>query len=364
MGRMIRRTKRTGNGRAYRIAVIAGDGIGPEVVAEGVKVLKAVARIEGFRLRFDHYPFGAEHYLRTKELFPDKAFAKVRASDAILLGAAGDPRLPLGFIERGIVGKLRFDLDLYVNLRPIRLYAEHLCPVKGKRAEDLDILVVRENTEDVYASAPSFLRRGTPDEVAMQSMIYTRMGVERVIRYAFEQALRRPRRKLTLVDKANAIPAHDLWRRAFAEIARDYPGVATDAVLADAACMWMVKNPESFDVIVTTNLFGDILTDLGAMLQGGLGIAAGGNLHPGKVSMFEPIHGSAPKYAGKGVANPLATIAAAGMLCDHLGERRAGARIDEAIRGLLVTRKIPSLGADSGLRTAEIGDLVVRELTH
>jgi 3-isopropylmalate dehydrogenase len=349
--------------KSYRIAVIPGDGIGPEVVEQGLRVLDRVAAIEGFAVRPTRYPFGAEHYLRTKEIFPEPAFAEVRGHDAILLGAIGDPRLEVGLLEFGIIAKLRFELDLYVNLRPVRLYAEHLCPLKDKKPEDVDFVVVRENTEDAYAGMRGFFRKGTPDEIATQEILFTRRGTERVIRYAFELCRKRARaKKLTLVDKANAVRAMDLWTRTFEEVGREYPDITRDHAYIDAATMWCVKNPEWFDTVVTSNMFGDILTDLAAMIQGGLGIAASGNIHPGKVSLFEPIHGSAPKYAGKNVASPVATIMAVAMMLDYLGEGRAAARIEETVAGLLRSRRIPSLGSDSGLSTAAVGDLVLESL--
>jgi 3-isopropylmalate dehydrogenase len=347
----------------YAIAVIPGDGIGPEVVREGLRVLERVASIEGFRARSTTYPFGAAHYLETGEVLPEGAFREIAGHDAILLGAIGDPRVEVGLLEFGIIAKLRFELDLYVNLRPVKLYAEHLCPLKDKRPEDVNFLVVRENTEDAYAGMRGFFKKGTPDEVATQEIIFTRKGVERVIRYAFERARQRGgRRKLTLVDKANAVRAMDLWTRVFEEVGREYPDVTRDHAYIDAAAMWCVKNPEWFDTVVTSNMFGDILTDLAAMVQGGLGIAASGNLHPGRVSLFEPIHGSAPRHAGKGVVNPLATVMAVSMMLDHLGEARAAARIEETVASLLRSRKVPSLGSDSGLSTGAVGDLVVEAL--
>jgi 3-isopropylmalate dehydrogenase len=349
--------------KTYTVAVIGGDGIGPEVMREGLKVLTRVAAMDGFGIEATHYPFGAEHYLRTREIFPEAAFDEVKRHDAILLGAIGDPRIEVGLLEFGIIAKLRFELDLYVNLRPVRLYAEHLCPLKDKRPEDVDFIVVRENTEDAYAGIRGFFKKGTPDEVASQEIIFTRKGTERVIRYAFDLARRRGRgKKLTLVDKANAVRAMDLWTRTFEEVGREYPDIARDHAYIDAATMWCVKNPEWFDTVVTSNMFGDILTDLAAMIQGGLGIAASGNIHPGRVSLFEPIHGSAPKYAGKNVASPVATIMAVQMMLDYLGEARAAARIEETVAGLVRTRKIPSLGSDSGLSTTQVGDLVVEAL--
>ncbi len=349
--------------KTYRIGGLPGDGIGEEVVREGMRVMKALSERYGFRYESVHYPFGADHFLATGEIIPDSAFAEMKKMDAIYLGAIGDPRVETGKLERGIVGRLRWDLDLYVNLRPVRLYAEHLCPLKGKKPADLDVLVVRENTEGIYLGIGGFLRKGTEHEVATQETIYTRRGVERVIRYAFDACRRRnQKRKLTLVDKANAIGAHDLWRRTFAEVGKEYPDIRTEANYVDATCMWLVKNPESFDTIVTENMFGDIITDLGAMLQGGMGIAAGGNIHPGKVSMFEPIHGSAPKHRGKNVANPLAAINAAGMMLDHLGEEKAAQTLDAAVIKLLNSGKLPSIGTDSGVSTQKVGDLVLESL--
>lgn len=344
----------------YQIGVLPGDGIGPEVVREGLRVLHATSEVFGFRFQTVDFPYGADFALASgaKEIMPATALDEMRQLDSIFLGAIGDPRFETGVLERAIVGAIRFGLDLYVNLRPIKLYAEHLCPLKGKKPEDLDVVVVRENSEDAYTLIGGFLKKGTPDEVAQQTMIYTRKGVDRCLRYAFELARRRPRKKLTLVDKANAIPAHDLWRRAFAEMGREYSDVAREVNFVDACCMWLVKNPEGFDTIVTTNLFGDIITDLGAMLQGGLGVAAGGNIHPGKVSMFEPIHGSAPKYKGQDKANPIAAILAGAMMLEHLGEKDAAARIEKVVAELLATSRIPSLQAGA-MRTSEIGALVV-----
>ncbi|HEY6866635.1 MAG TPA: 3-isopropylmalate dehydrogenase [Candidatus Eisenbacteria bacterium] len=349
--------------KALNIAVIPGDGIGPEVVEQGLRVLERVASIDGFTVRPTRYPFGAEHYLGTREVLPDPAFEEIKGHDAILLGAIGDPRIQVGLLEFGIIARLRFGLDLYVNLRPVKLYAAHLCPLKDKRPEDVDFVVVRENTEDAYAGMYGYFKKGTPDEIATQEILFTRKGTERVIRYAFELARRRGvRRKLTMVDKANAIRAMDLWTRTFEEVGRDYPDIAREHAYIDAASMWCIKNPEWFDTVVTSNMFGDILTDLAAMIQGGLGVAASGNLHPGRVSLFEPIHGSAPKYAGKQVANPIATIMAVQMMLDYLEEKRAARRIEEAVAELLRSRRIPSLGSDSGLSTRQVGDLVLEAL--
>lgn len=338
--------------KRYRVGVIGGDGIGPEVTAEAVGILDAVSRGGGFALDFIDYPFGADRFLDTGELITNAEFEEIRDLDAVLLGAIGDPRVEPGKLEFGIVGRLRFDLDLYVNLRPIRMLAPELSPLKAP-LDDLDVMVVRENTEDAYRSTARFEQEGTPEETASQEMIYTRGGTERIIRYAFELARSRPRAKLTLVDKANAVRAHDLYRRVFAELGEDYPDVECETLLVDAASMWMVRRPEAFDVIVTTNMFGDILTDLGAAIQGGLGTAAGANLHPGRVSVFEPVHGSAPRYKGTGKANPAGAILAGAMLLDHVGEPDAAERVIRAVGE--VVRTLPSAGTESGVSTSEVG---------
>jgi 3-isopropylmalate dehydrogenase len=345
--------------KTYKIAVLGGDGIGPEVAAEAVKVLQKAQ--DGFRLEFTDFPHGADHYLKTGELVSDESFEKIRRFDSVLLGALGDPRVQTGILERGILFRLRFGLDLYVNLRPIKLYSESLCPIKGKKPEDLDILVCRENTEDAYSGEARFENKGTPDEVAIQEARYSWRGCERIIRYGFEQARKR-RKKVTLVDKANAVRAHDILRRVFDAVAKDYPDVRKDNAFVDATCMWMIKNPEWFDVIVTTNMFGDIITDLGAMVQGGLGLAAGGNIHPGKISVFEPIHGSAPKYKGLKKACPLAAILSGGLMLEHLGEKAAADRIEAAVKGLIESGKLPSVDAQSGIPTDKMGDMVAERL--
>jgi 3-isopropylmalate dehydrogenase len=343
----------------YRIGVIGGDGIGPEVTAEGVKALQAAAGRFGFGVSLVEYPFGAEHYLKGGELISDRSFEEIKTLDAVLLGAIGDPRLPPGLLEFGIVGRLRFDLDLYVNLRPVKLLADRLCPLKNKTSKDIDLLVVRENTEDAYRGEAAFQQQGTPFERVDQPMVYTRRGTERIVRYAFERARRRPKKKLTLVDKANAVRAHDLYRRVFAEVGREYPDVRTDTALVDAFCMWLIKNPETFDTVVTTNMFGDIITDLGAALQGGLGIAAGGNIHPGRVSVFEPIHGSAPKHRGQKRACPLACILAVSMMLEELGERAAAGAVEAAVAALVDSDRLRTVGTDSGVPTDVQGDWVV-----
>jgi len=349
--------------KTYNIGVIPGDGIGPEVVSEGVKVLHTLMKEEGFDCNFVEYPFSGEYYLKTKELVPESVVEEWRSLDAVYLGAIGHPDVEPGLVERSVILGLRFGLDLYINLRPIKLYSAKLCPLKDKGPEDIDFVVVRENTEGLYAQIGGILRKDTPDEVATVIGVYTRKGVERAIRYAFELAFERAKGRdrppqVTLVDKANAVRAHDIWTRTFSDVGGEYSDVKQDHAYVDACCMWMVKNPEWFDVIVTTNLFGDIITDLGAMLQGGMGIAASGNLHPGKTSMFEPIHGSAPKYAGQNVACPLGAIMAVSMMLEYLGEKKASIRIENSVAFLLSTGKIPSADARSGLSTTQVGDLV------
>ncbi len=355
--------------KTYNIGVIAGDGIGPEVAAEGLKVLRTVSAQEGFECNLVDYPYSGTYYLKTKELVPERVIDEWRTLDAVYLGAIGHPDVEPGLVERSVILGLRFGLDLYINLRPIKLYADHLCPLKDKGPKDIDFVVVRENTEGLYSQIGGFLKKGTPDEVATVTGVYTRKGVERAIRYAFELARqqgkaradqRQPR--LTLVDKSNAIRPQDLWVRTFEEVGQEYPDVEQDHAYVDACTMWMVKNPEWFDVIVTTNLFGDIITDLGAMLQGGMGIAASGNIHPGKTSMFEPIHGSAPKYTGKNIACPLGAIMAVSMMLDFLGEKKAALSVESAVAHLLASGAIPSADARSGLSTTQIGDMVVESL--
>jgi 3-isopropylmalate dehydrogenase len=349
--------------RSYRIGVIPGDGIGSEVVAEGLKVLEAVARTEGFSYETVEYPWSCAYYLDTGELMPESSLAEYRGLDAILFGAVGDPRVKGGLAERSIIFTLRFGLDLYVNLRPITLLDARLCPIKGKTPADVDMVVVRENTEDAYTAIGGNLRRGRPGEVAIAEMIFTRFGVERIIRYAFQLARARNGKKhLTLVDKSNAIPAMDIWRRVLAEVGEEFPDIATSSIYVDAASLYMVERPEIFDVIVTSNLFGDIITDLGAAIQGGMGAAASGNIHPGRTSMFEPIHGSAPDIAGRNIASPIATILATSMLLDHLGETTGAQRIETAVREAVVSGAIKTLDAKSGQSTQAQGDIVVEGL--
>ncbi|MBM4140519.1 MAG: 3-isopropylmalate dehydrogenase [Nitrospira sp.] len=348
--------------KSYNIAVIPGDGTGPEVIKEGVKVLDVVSKKFEFALNFHYYDFGGDHYLRTGEILPDGAIAELKKYDAIYLGAIGHPDVKPGILEKGILLRLRFELDQYINLRPVKLYPGVDCPLKDKKPEDIDFVVVRENTEGLYAGAGGVLRKGTPDEVAVQESINTRKGVERCIRFAFEYCKRRNKvNKLTLCGKTNVLTfAFDLWERTFYEVAKEYPEIKCDYAHVDAITMWFVKNPEWFDVIVTDNMFGDIITDLGAMIQGGMGIAAGGNINPHDVSMFEPIGGSAPKYTGKNVINPLAAICAGGMMLEQIGENTSAQLIEKAV--MEVTGKhLKSLAAGKmGYSTSEVGDLVVK----
>lgn len=352
--------------RIYNIAVIPGDGTGPEVVAEGIKVLNAASSIYGFKLKLNYYDFGGERYLKTGETLPEGAIAELKGHDAIFLGAIGHPDVKPGILEKGILLRLRFELDQYINLRPVRLYPGVDCPLKDKGTEDIDFVVVRENTEGLYAGAGGVLKKGTPDEVAVQESINTRKGVERCIRYAFEYCRKRNKmKKLTLCGKTNVLTfAFDLWERTFYEVAKEYQDIKVDYAHVDAVTMWFVKNPEWFDVIVTDNMFGDIITDLGAMIQGGMGIAAGGNINPQGVSMFEPIGGSAPKYKGQNIINPLAAICAGGMMLEYLGEEEAGKAIESVVMEI-TGKHIKSLAAGKmGYSTTEVGDLVARHITE
>lgn len=349
----------------YRIGVIPGDGIGPEVVAKGLKVLKTTSRACKFDYEVVEYPWSSQYFLDTGSLMPESILSEYRDLDALFLGALGDPRVERGLVERSVIMAIRLGLDLYINLRPIVLYAERLSPLKNVHPADVDMVVVRENTEDAYVGIGGILREGTPHEVAIAEMIYTRRGVERTVRYAFDLARSRSRRqKVTLVDKSNAIRAQDIWRRTFAEVAEEYPDIETDAIYVDAAAMFMISDPKRFDVVVTTNLFGDIITDLGAVIQGGMGSAASGNIHPGQVSMFEPIHGSAPDIASRNIASPVGAIAALGMMLEYLGEKHAATLVESSIRDLLVDGRIPSLDSQSGLSTEAVGEIVASEIEH
>ena len=351
--------------KSYDIAVIGGDGTGPEVTKEAIKVLDAASQKFGFKLNYTEFDWGGDRYLRTNEVLPDSAADDLRNFPAVLLGAIGHPDVKPGVLEKGILLRLRFELEQYINLRPVKLYDERFCPLKDKKPEHVDFVVVRENNEGLYTGSGGFVFKGTPHEVAIQESVNTRRGVERCLRYAFEYAKKRNKdKKLTLCGKTNVLTyAFDLWERAFHEIGdKDFPDIQRDYAHVDATTMWFVKNPEWFDVIVTDNMFGDIITDLGAMVQGGMGIAAGGNLNPEGTSMFEPIGGSAPKYTGQNVINPLAAICAGQMMLDFLGETEAAASIETAVIG--VTRdKIKELGAGKmGYSTTEVGDLVAGSL--
>ena len=346
-----------------RIAVIAGDGIGKDVTAEAVKVLAAVAETWSLPLELVEFPWGADHYLETGETLPEGMLERLRDEfAAIFIGAMGDPRVPDMRHAADILLGIRFGLDLFINFRPIRLYDRRLCPLAGERGRDIDMVVFRENTEGAYVGVGGIFKRGTPDEIAVQEEINSRKGVERIVRAAFDYAVAHGRRKVTMSDKSNVMRyGHDLWQRCFFEVAEEYPQIEADHLFVDALAMQMIRKPASFDVIVTNNMFGDIVTDLGAALQGGLGIAASANLHPGATSMFEPVHGSAPKYAGSGRANPVAAILSAALLLDNLGHDTASAAVEsavgEAIRGGETT---VDLGGE--LSTAAVGDRIVERL--
>ncbi len=346
--------------KKYRIALIPGDGTGPEVIREGVKALNAISKKLNIDFEFNDLGLGGDRYLKDGTLIPDGLINDLKKNyDAIYLGAIGHPDVKPGILERGILLRLRFELDLYINLRPVVLFPGVETPLKDKGPEDIDFVVVRENTEGLYAGAGGFLNKGTPYEVAIQESINTRRGVERCIRYAFEYCRKRNKKKLlTLCAKTNVLNYEsDLWYRVFEEVAKEYPDINTDYQHVDALCMWMIKNPEKFDVIVTNNMFGDIITDIGAIIQGGLGIAAGGNINPGKIAMFEPIGGSAPKYTGQGKINPLAAIYAAQMMLEYLGEEKAASLLLDAIKDTV--KKLKSLEAGRmGYTTSEVGDMV------
>src|SRR5690242_18490580 len=351
--------------KTYDIALIGGDGTGPEVVHESVKVLDAAAKKFGLKLNYTKYDIGGERYLRTGEVLPDSLLEELRKYPAILLGAIGHPDVKPGILEKGILLRLRFELEQYINLRPVKLYDERFCPLKDKGPTDIDFVVVRENNEGLYTGAGGFVFKGTPHEIAVQESINTRRGVDRCVRFAFEFTRNRNKERiLTLCGKTNVLTyAFDLWERAFHWVGqKEFPDIKRDYAHVDATTMWFVKNPEWFDVIVTDNMFGDIITDLGAMIQGGMGIAAGGNINPTGASMFEPIGGSAPKYTNQGVINPLAAICAGQMLLDFLGESAAAKAIEQAV--IKVTReKVKSLAAGKmGYSTSQIGDLVAQSL--
>ena len=347
----------------HRLAVLAGDGVGPEVTRHAVAAVRAAGEKHGFTVDTEDYDLGGERYLRTGEVLPDAVRDELATFDAILLGAVGTPDVPPGVLERGLLLRLRFEFDQYVNLRPVRLDEGVPSPVAGLVPDSCDLLVIRENTEGLYAGAGGFLRKGTPHEIATQESINTRLGVERVVRFAFEQAMVR-RRHLTLCHKTNVLNyAGDLWLRTLEDVAADYPDVETDYVHVDAACLYLVTDPGRFDVVVTDNLFGDIITDLGAAIQGGLGLAASGNLDPERrhPSMFEPVHGSAPDIAGRGWANPVAAVLSAALCVDHLGEPKAAADMERAAVSILPELRTMG-GPDMGMSTDEIGELIVSRI--
>ncbi len=345
--------------KKYNISVLGGDGTGPEVVVQAMKVLSTTQKEFNVDITFIESDVGGDRYLATGELVTEKDIEQFKQSDAILLGAIGHPDVKPGILEQGILLNLRKKFDQYINLRPVVLYPGVETPIANKTSEDIDFIVVRENTEGLYAGAGGFIHYGTEQEVATQESINTRYAIERCIRYAFEYTKSSGRKKVTLCAKTNVLTyAHDLWERVFYEVAEEYRDIETDYAHVDALCMWMVKNPEWFDVIVTDNMFGDIITDLGAMIQGGMGIAAGGNINPNGVSMFEPIGGSAPKYTGKNMINPLACIAASAMMMETIGEKEYGKALEGAVKK--VASEIPSLSAGKmGLGTNEIGDKVI-----
>jgi 3-isopropylmalate dehydrogenase len=369
--------------RLLKIGVIPGDGVGPEVTAEGLAVLEEVGRLDALDYQLSEFRLGGERFLQTGRVLPETDLEALRGCDVILLGAVGHPDVPPGVLEKGILLRLRFDFQQYVNLRPVRLYPGVETPIRGKGPADIDMVVVRENNEDLYVGVGGFTRQGTAEEVAIQTSINTRAGVERCLRFAFEQARGRAAigqfrglsqadrdrgltRQVTLVAKTNVLTfAHDLWMRAFTEVARDYPDIKTDYQHVDACCMRMVVSPERFDVIVTTNMFGDIITDLGAVLQGGMGLAASGNLNPAgsAPSMFEPVHGSAPDIAGRGIANPLAAILSLAMMLDHVKAATAAERVRRAVARVLERGqpRTPDLGGSA--TTAEVGR-AVRDALH
>ena len=351
--------------KTYKIAVIPGDGTGPEVVREGMKALETAAEKFGFKLDTTDFDYGGDRFLKTGEVLPDTAVDELKAFDAIYLGAIGHPEVKPGILEKGILLRLRFELDQYINLRPVKLYPGVETPLKDKGPEEIDYVVVRENTGGIYTGTGGFSMKGTDNEVAVQSMVYTHMQVERCLRYAFEYTRQRNRKKtLALCGKTNILTyVYDLWERTFHALGeKEFPDITREYYHVDATCMWMVKNPEWFDVIVTGNMFGDIITDLGAITQGGMGIAAGGNINPEGVSMFEPIGGSAPKYTGKNVINPLAAVVAGAMMLETLGEREASRAVEQAVMDVTGS-KLKSLAAGNmGHTTSEVGDLVAERI--
>jgi len=371
----------------YRISVIPGDGIGPEIIDEGIKALEAVGEACGLDFEWTHHPYGAEHYLETGEVLPDEALEEMGKTDAIYLGAVGDPRVKPGILEKELLLKLRFYFDQYVNLRPIKLYPGVPCPLAGKGPKDIDFYVVRENTEDFYVGVGGTFNSRTDrheleikrelydlkfgiditqdreSEIAYQVGVISREGSRRVMEYAFELAKRKGKKRVTSVDKANVLTnVYSLWREVFEDVASGYPGIETEFAFVDAITMWFVRQPEWYQVLVTPNMFGDIITDLGAMLQGGLGLAPGGNINPQGVSMFEPIHGSAPKYKGKGVADPIATILSGQLMLEDLGEQEAADLLENAVIAVLEEGKVRAKDLGGSSKTSEVGDAVVEKV--
>jgi len=348
-----------------RIAVIPGDGIGVDVTAEAVKVLRAVGEVFGHRLELEPLPWGAEHYLATGVTVPPNGYAMLRDEfDAILIGALGDPRVPDNRHARDILLGTRFELDLYVNYRPIRLLDERLCPLKARTPSDVDFVVFRENTEGLYVNIGGRFKAGTEDEVAVQEEVNTYKGVHRIITHAFEYARAKGRQKVCMADKSNAMTdGHALWQRVFHQVRAQYPEIEARHLYIDALALLLVQDPSQFDVIVTNNLFGDIITDLGAALQGGLGLAASGNLHPGRTSMFEPVHGSAPSLAGKNVANPMGAILSAALMLEYLGFEPEAAAVEAAVHDAVVSGQgTPEIGGKLGTR--ETGDAIAALIQH
>jgi 3-isopropylmalate dehydrogenase len=347
-----------------RIAVIAGDGIGQEVTAEAVKVLHAAGEKFGRTFDLEHLPWSAEHFLATGETLPANGYDLLREFDAIFIGALGDPRVPDNRHARDILLGTRFELDLYVNYRPVRLLDERLCPLKGRGPQDVSFVVFRENTEGVYVGIGGRFKPNTVDEVAIQEEINTYKGVHRIVRHAFEHAQANGLTRVCMADKSNAMThGHALWQRVFKELAPQYPSIVATHYYIDALAMYMVLDPGQFEVIVTNNLFGDIITDLGATLQGGLGMAASGNLHPGRTSMFEPVHGSAPKFAGRNVANPIGAVASMGLLLESLGAKAEAAAIDAAVLKAVKANQVTS-DVGGRLGTREAGDYIARAVTE
>lgn len=372
----------------YNLALIPGDGIGPEIIREGKKVIEAASKIYGIKINWIEYPFGAEHYLKTGELLPDSALKEIKDLDAIYFGAIGDPRIKPGILENEILLKIRFYFDQYINLRPIKLYKGVPCPLKDKKPEDINFYVVRENTEDFYVGIGGrFKARANQDhlevlrklykakikvnfnleqeeEMAYQIGLISKSGAQRVIKYAFELAKEKDMKRVTSVDKANVLTnIYGLWREVFTEVSTQYEDIETEFTFVDAITMWLVRKPEWFKVVVAPNMFGDIITDLGAMIQGGLGIAAGGNINPEGVSMFEPIHGSAPKYKGKSVANPTATILAGAMMLEFLGEIEVAKDIEDAVEKVLSEGKVRTQDLSGESSTEQVGDEIVKKLS-